>query len=102
MQSFSISPWDLKLSNLQQLPLHDFQLYSVFVHMRGNTQSELGPEWTSVSHRAGAQAAFGYQKASGNSKRGLTYAISPGLTPAEHVAAAIELPTPFCAPTARY
>ena len=62
---------------------------------RGRMDGPMGPRPLSAQERAQAWAYLGMQRAAGNSNRGLDHLLQPGLGKERHMAAALELPSPF-------
>ena len=84
---------------LRRVPVWELQHFTVNQFMMGAAVSECGPEWRAQRRRAKGMGARGMQRSAGNGRRGLDYAIKPGLSPEAHVRTACSLPDPFAVET---
>ena len=90
--------WASLVRKFRQIPLHELQLFTVHMVLRGHEVRELGPQWCSQKRRAYACAAFGMQRAAANSKRGLDHLLPAGLGAGKHLQLACGLSSPFAVP----
>ena len=93
------SVWELTRTALSELDSEWLQVEPVWRWLQGFRQLEQGAEWRSQRRRALALASTGYQRAPGDSKRGLDHLLPPGLGKEEHVAQACDVPHPFSTPS---
>jgi hypothetical protein len=93
-------PWASALSPLIAMGegLASLQIYWVDSQLRGLPPLEQGPAWLAQRSVATLKAAFGEQRASGSSKRGLHTAIPAGTPMRAHLKEACNASHPFNSP----
>ena len=81
--------------NVPEAYVSELQTFWVFSQLRGVHPLMQGPEWRSLRHKSEVSAAFGLQRASSFSLRGISRLFPSGLGPIRHMEAALKLPSPF-------
>jgi len=87
--------WVGLMDSMVDSDLAALQIYVAYKYSEGWRSGALGPEWREQKDKARAWAAGGIQRASGNSKRGLSYAVQPGVGKEEHMRRAVRFQSPF-------
>ncbi len=87
--------WQHTLEQLAPIPLWRLQLHWATQVLQGRETLELPPGWAGQRERARACAAMGFQRAPGDSSRGLDRLLPPGLGPDVHYLQAQQLRSPF-------
>jgi len=89
--------WDAVKTNFQEIPIAELQMFTAYAKTVAAPGDFAAPTWAAQKSKAFAMAAFGHQRAAGNSSKGLDHLLPPGLSPEEHIGFALSLEHPFAA-----